>query len=84
MKTLVCPNCGSNEVEIKDGILYCPFCGSKVILERDEKPDNTSISLETDIQNLLNKCKSDPLHARKYANLVLDIDPSNEEALKYL
>ena len=30
------------------------------------------------------KCKEDPVNAKKYANLVLDIDPHNVEALKYV
>ena len=42
------------------------------------------ISLDSDIERLLKKCKEDPKNARKYANLILDIDPDNTEAYKYL
>lgn len=45
---------------------------------------NSSITLDDDVVRLLEKCRSDPKRAPKYANLVLDIDPDNKEALKYL
>jgi uncharacterized Zn finger protein (UPF0148 family) len=45
---------------------------------------NSSIALDDDVARLLEKCKVDPKRAKKYANLVLDIDPDNKEALKYL
>ena len=44
----------------------------------------STISLGDDVKRVLEKCKSDPRRAKKYANLVLDIDPTNQEALKYL
>ena len=44
----------------------------------------SSIALDDDVARLLEKCRTDPRNARKYANLVLDIDPHNREALKYL
>jgi hypothetical protein len=33
---------------------------------------------------LLRKCQDDPLQAKRYASLVLDIDPSNKEAARYI
>ena len=39
---------------------------------------------EDDVAELLRKCRENPARARKYANLILDIDPDNPEALKYL
>ena len=45
---------------------------------------SSPIALDDDIARLLKKCQTDPSNAQKYANLVLDIDPDNEEALKYL
>ena len=42
------------------------------------------ISLQSDIELLLDKCRRDPRNARKYANLILDIDPGNKDALQYL
>ena len=43
-----------------------------------------SIGLDDDVAELLRKCRENPARARKYANLILDIDPDNPEALKYL
>lgn len=40
------------------------------------------ISLNSDIERLLNKCKTDPKNKRKYINLILDIDPDNTEIYK--
>ena len=45
---------------------------------------NSAIALDDDVARLLAKCKTDAKNARKYANLVLDIDPDNEDALNYL
>ncbi len=42
------------------------------------------IALDDDVQMLLIKCHNDPTQANKYANLILDIDPNNKEAIKYL
>ena len=44
----------------------------------------SSIALDDDIARLLEKCRIEPRNAKKFANLILDIDPDNEEALKYL
>lgn len=51
-----------------------------------EKSTNkfSQISINSDVENLLQKCRIDRKNARKYANLILDIDPDNEEARKYL
>lgn len=46
--------------------------------------NDTNISLHDDIQMLLDKCRKEPSNAKRYANRILDIDPSNKEALIYL
>lgn len=85
MKQIVCPNCGANDFVIKDGYKICRYCDTKFISESAEKPKKrTSINLEDDIQELLDKCKREPFRAKRYANLILDIDPTNKEAKKYL
>lgn len=85
MKEIRCRSCGSTEL-IKIGeILKCRYCGTEhksSLTERSLK--RTSISLNSDVEALLQKCKHDPKHAKRYANLILDIDPTNQEALKYL
>jgi hypothetical protein len=45
---------------------------------------NTTISIQSDIDSLLLKCREDPINSERYAGLVLDIDPTNQEALSYL
>lgn len=42
------------------------------------------ISLRDDVENLLEKCKENPARAHKYAELILEIDPGNEEAKRIL
>ena len=79
MKRLICEACGASGFIEKDGYRICEYCGSKYLIE-----SKSTISLNDDIQNLLQKCKSEPWNARKYANLVLDIDPTNSEACNYL
>ncbi len=91
MIELKCIKCGAMELEKRNGKLYCPYCGSSFLPDEKEKsvfqaynPTQTSIDLKSDVEVLLGKCRRDRKNAKKYANLVLDIDPTNEEALKYL
>ena len=74
----VCPNCGATQFVYKEGYKICPFCNSKF------KNETSEISMSEDIRRLLLKCEKEPWNARKYANLILDIDSTNEECLKYL
>lgn len=85
MKQEVCINCGSHSFIYKNGAKYCEYCNTKYELSDDERRrTNTTVSLQSDIDILLEKCIADPAHAKKYANLILDIDPTNKEAKKYL
>lgn len=85
MRQLVCPNCGAGDFVYKDGIKICKYCNSRYELTEEEKPKKTThVSLLSDIDILLEKCKTDPARAKKYAGLILDIDPTNREAKKYL
>lgn len=85
MKQFVCENCGANDYYEKDGFRICRYCDSKfLIFEEDLPQKNSSIALNDDIQMLLEKCRREPFNARRYANLILDIDPQNREARKYL
>lgn len=100
MEALICKNCGANALTRKNDYMVCPYCDSRFAITKEERSNglfgsshhailshsgvNSSIALDDDIARLLNKCKTDPRNARKYANLILDIDPDNEEALKYL
>lgn len=99
MKLMSCECCGANDW-IEDGkFRVCKYCGSKfqIVKEKSityrsngngqrgiEYFTESEIALDDDIQRLLNKCKEEPWNAKKYANLILDIDSGNVEALKYL
>lgn len=41
-------------------------------------------SLQGDIATLLEKCRNEPWNAKRCANLVLEMDPFNAEARKYI
>ncbi len=85
MKELVCSHCGASDWQTIDGFKVCSYCGTNYQLEKEDIPmKNSTISLEDDVANLLKKCRNEPHNAKKYANLILDIDPANTEALKYL
>ena len=94
MNVLVCKQCGASDLQEIDGVAICRYCGTRYVLSAEECPSRSSVSSSTagnsqiaipdDVERLLQKCKKDPKNARKYANLILDIDPDNEEALTYL
>lgn len=82
MKRNTCLNCGADVFIVKDGFKVCKYCESRYEIESTTK--KSSISLQNDIDNLLLKCRENPTKAYKYASLILDIDPTNREAKKYL
>lgn len=95
MREMDCKNCGAKNLTVRNGYWICPYCDSKFMVTADDfystsnnsstsPAANSGISLDGDIKMLLHKCRMNPKNARKYANLILDIDPDNEEALKYL
>lgn len=99
MEALICKNCGANALMRKNDYLVCSYCDSRFAITKEERSSlfgsshhttlshsgvDSSIALDDDVARLLEKCKSDPRNAKKYANLILDIDPDNEDALKYL
>lgn len=85
MKAIECARCGSKELVKKNGFLVCAYCQTKYLPPESDLPKpETEIDLASDIQNLLKKCEEDPGNSRQYANLILDIDPTNKEARRYL
>lgn len=99
MEALVCKHCGASGLIRKSDHWFCPYCESRYAFTQEEKRSlfqggshavlshsgvNSSIALNDDVERLLEKCRLNPKQARKYANLVLDIDPDNKEALRYL
>jgi len=97
LKALVCERCGANDLKYEGDYMVCIYCGSRFLPAANETaPHKTRVSsfggssavsniaISDDVAQLLNKCKTDRKNAKKYANLILDLDPDNEEALKYL
>lgn len=85
MEALFCKNCGSNALVKEPGSIYfCQYCGSRFVLPNNYVRTESEIVISEDVKRLLNMCVIDPANARKYANLILDIDPGNQQALYYL
>ena len=87
MKRFDCECCGSSKFSTEDGFRICAFCGTKYQIEKADIPvipKTSNIALNDDVQLLLQKCKTDPANAKRYASLVLDIDPNNQEAQNIL
>lgn len=85
MREVMCPRCGANEWKKENGYRVCAYCGTVFQLTNSDIPlKESSIELNSDVERLLQKCKAEPKNASRYANLILDIDPDNAEALKYL
>jgi len=84
MKIEICERCGGGEFVAVDGYRICQYCNTKyLITPEDVIQKESSIALDKDIKMLLQKCQDDPANARRYASLVLDMDPGNIDALKY-
>lgn len=85
MKLVICTGCGSKELVEKNGLIFCIYCRSKYFSQDSNLPSReTVIGVASDIKTLLQRCKEDPVNRRRYANLILDIDPTNIEAKQYL
>ena len=86
MKVQICERCGGGEFVDRDGYRTCQYCNTKFLITLEDVTitrKGSSIALDNDIKMLLQKCQNDPANARRYASLVLDMDPGNVEALKY-
>jgi DNA-directed RNA polymerase subunit RPC12/RpoP len=85
MKLVECTECGSRELNEVGGYVICVYCSLKFVPNLGDLPvTQTEISVYDDIKELLEKCKNDPANRKRLASLVLDIDPTNEEAKQYL
>ena len=98
MRALICSSCGASRWKEDGEYRVCLHCGTKFEKMLDEQRKGIVSSIQTiaarqvqsvialndDVARLLQKCKAEPKNARKYANLILDIDPTNEEAKKYI
>lgn len=85
MKSIKCEHCGGDEFFVKDGYRVCKYCKSTFVPSKEELPvKSATIGLNQDVQRLLDKCKLQPHKAKKYARLILEIDPNNKEAKSIL
>ena len=86
MKAFSCDHCGASKWYEKNGHRYCSYCGSQLMITSGKSGSvhDSSIDISDDVKRLLQKCKADPARAARYANLILDIDPDNKDALRYL
>lgn len=85
MKLIKCISCGSSDLTEIDGYYICNYCRSKYKKKLSDGVGNgPGIAINEDVLRLLEKCRKEPTKAKRYANLILDIDPSNKDALKYL
>lgn len=85
MKAIRCEHCGGDLIIEKDGYRICGYCKSKFVIPKEErKAPNAVIDLNDDVARLLEKCKKEPFRAKRYAALILEIDPTNTEAQKIM
>ncbi len=83
MKALTCQKCGANDFYEENGYRICRYCGTKHLITKDDKPvRESSIKLNEDVKRLLKRWDDDPSKANKYAQMILEIDPNNQRALK--
>ncbi|WP_153383193.1 hypothetical protein [Companilactobacillus mishanensis] len=82
MENLKCENCGAPNIFKVDGMYCCSYCDSK--FKPNKLEIDSVISINDDVGKLLEKMKVDRSNCQLYANLILDIDPSNKEYIKYL
>ena len=84
MRAFVCSNCGSGDLREENGYMICEHCGSKFLITAEDLPETSQMDLNSDVAVLLQKCRTDPVNAKKYAKRILEIDPSNYEALRIM
>lgn len=84
MKLIKCKSCGSNELFEDGDFVVCSFCQSRYVPQAEDFPQSeTHIDLASDVQILLDKCRSDPKNRVRYINLILDLDPDNDEVNEF-
>ena len=85
MKIIECTRCGSPELTEHDGFVHCDYCKSRFVLQAgDVAVKQTTIGIQSDVDALLQKCQDDPLNSRRYVDLILDIDPTNQKVNQYM
>lgn len=84
MKLVECGHCGGKKLVPEHGLLVCAYCRARFVPQaEDSPPKETVIGIASDIQTLLQRCKDEPHNSQRYASLILDLDPTNQEAQLY-
>ena len=91
MKNIQCNKCKSVDFERINGVMKCIYCRTIYVADANavtklfnDNVANSVIEIDEDILRLLERIEKEPWNARKFANMILDIDPTNEEALRLL
>lgn len=85
MFQFICLNCGSQEYIEEGRFIKCTYCGTRFKKQnKDGFSQGVTIDLTDDVSRLLEMCKKEPQKIIRYANLILEIDPYNKQAKKYL
>ena len=85
MNLISCQRCGSNELTEVGNFVVCEFCQSKYEPQSGfNAPAETTISINEDVERLLEMCRLEPHNRHRYASLALDLDPFNTKARQYL
>ena len=84
-KYYVCAYCGSKflkETKSEKTSFGTSSFENGISLSKNLDNLTGGISLDSDIERLLQKCKTDPKNKKKYINLILDLDPDNTDVYK--
>ena len=84
MFQFICPNCGSQEYIEEGKFIKCTYCDTRFKKQKkDGFSQDVTIDLADDVSRLLQLCKKDKKNRRRYANLILEMDPFNRMARRY-
>lgn len=85
MKRFECSACGANDLYEENGYAICKYCGTKFKKTREDGfIEDSSIELDNDVKRLIEKIEKEPQNAKKYAQLILTLDPHNDYAARIL
>ncbi len=85
MWQFTCENCGAKEYTLEKNNLICSYCHTRYKIQKgDPFSFGAKIDLVDDINMLVSKCIKEPHNAKRYANIILEMDPYNQFARRYI
>ncbi len=85
MWQFTCENCGSKEYTVQKKKVICAYCHTCYKAQKgDPFTFGAKIDLMDDINILVSKCIKEPHNAKRYANIILEMDPYNQFARRYV